>query len=876
MDLLFTDMNRNVPRYEEKLIEGQLWVGLNCSLDSIPAQAMALKDQIERGKNAQTGPTGVFLDLDPAIEMDWDDLNFPWRFHIPVGSMPAVETPWEHQMYQTSPWVMRDNEYQLTEDFKDKAANDLQEAWLAVAELSSKDPVPPMTPCPSEFSIFQLEFSSPSLADIQIIGAEAKRAALDYKGFLNWVTSAFEGWEEGSSEETLNYIAGLDLGSRKVRGGLIDLARDWRHINLEQWVRRGVPIAYPWTISCEEERFRRLSPRVLKEYWRAVDAAGGRQLSVYQIPALADQRVALERFDSFLQEKNDNYVPAEAPFQLDSRWSFAIIDFEGWKRRAGIPFSTAKRYANQFHHDLFSIGDGVSSMVVFWRWRPKFLPDDLEAATLEEDLFSIRERYCGTHAPLPGQIFDRESGMEIRAPFEGPDALERLTKELKDGIMHHRRPLLERMQSPDRNPASRSVEDQHHPPRGRKAGRGKSKNRRGGPTVWELNRIHQGPSTESRLGRSTDNNSYQGASSGRSGSSVYKTSSERSASPSTRSLLSYEDREKVRERYLQSVAAFGERLTYQGSLYFMPIGAKWGEEVLKRGHLIIGDLDVQVRLRYWAACTKGILNLKHLLDRAVQHGLKFHIGIRHADKGYFRPIRVSQTDKLLTYRLYQPGYRDDPIVEGQGGKSFRDYYLGRLGDITRRPHARAMIGEGGPMRWIAIKYGGDDLVEAFMSGPSIQVTVHNRGHTASDGDDASQLQWDEMSPYEEDIIFGHLAAAGGQPERWLWPTEELLDRYCLHWSGEWNLGVDRLFGILDGELQRGTQKLRCRKEWMEFLRKGHRGENEPDDVLEQKDFEEVRDKLAAAFPVNWHNKRLSDIVLPERFHLPTMERRGGM
>lgn len=483
MDILFTDMNRRVPRYEEKIIEGQLWVGLNCPLDAVSAQAMAFKDRVDRETDAPTGPTGVFLELDPVLEMDWDDLNFPWRFYIPVDSPPVVETPWEHQMYQTSPWVMRENEYQLTEEFKNVAAGELHRAWLAVSELASKDPFPPETPCPSEFSTFQLEFSSPSLADIQNLGAEAKRAALNYKGFLNWVTSAFEGWEVGSSAETLNYITDLNLGNRKVRGGLLDLARDWRHANLEQWVRRGVPVAYPWTTSCEEERFRRLSPRVLREYWRAVDVSGGRQLSVYQVPALADQRVALERFDSFLQEKNDNYVPTEAPFQLDNRWSYAIIDFEGWKRRAGIPFAMAKKYANEFHHNLFSIGDGESTMVVFWRWRPKFLPDDLDAAISEEDLFSIRERFRGTHAPLPGQIFDRESGLELRPPFEGPDALKRLSKELKDGILHHCRPLIERMKSPDRNPASRSVEgateDQTNQPRGRKAGRGRTKSRRG-------------------------------------------------------------------------------------------------------------------------------------------------------------------------------------------------------------------------------------------------------------------------------------------------------------------------------------------------------------------------------------------------------------
>ena len=86
-------------------------------------------------------------------------------------------------------------------------------------------------------------------------------------------------------------------------------------------------------------------------------------------------------------------------------------------------------------------------------------------------------------------------------------------------------------------------------------------------------------------------------------------------------------------------------------------------------------------------------------------------------------------DRILSSRIYELNYQEPKIKFGTG-VTFANQYLGKLADILHHPHARALIGLGGPASWIAHQYG-DNLMQQFMNSPSIQVTYHRKGYVDS-------------------------------------------------------------------------------------------------------------------------------------------------
>ena len=105
--------------------------------------------------------------------------------------------------------------------------------------------------------------------------------------------------------------------------------------------------------------------------------------------------------------------------------------------------------------------------------------------------------------------------------------------------------------------------------------------------------------------------------------------------------------------------------------------------------------------------------------------------------------------------------------------------LGKLVDILQRLHARALIGLGGPASWIARTYG-DNLVQKFMTVPSLQVTFHEKGYFNSKDRKPIFACCNELTPRELDLVFGHICSGGSDQDKWVFPTPELLDELCHH------------------------------------------------------------------------------------------------
>jgi len=256
----------------------------------------------------------------------------------------------------------------------------------------------------------------------------------------------------------------------------------------------------------------------------------------------------------------------------------------------------------------------------------------------------------------------------------------------------------------------------------------------------------------------------------------------------------------------------------------------------------------------------------HILNLAIGQGMKFILAIPFESLPRFHS-QEPPSMMNLTKRTYDSGFQESPLTYDKGRVAFMDQYLGKLADILCRPHARAVIAMGGPTSWIAWFYRGECLVEEFMSGPSIQVTVHHHGGVASAPSLNMPVFYDQLLAQEIELIHSYVPLGNPTEDRWAFPTTEILEECSKHWRGEWNQGCEHIMGNVARDLGSGLLAPQTRKEWREYLRGNNRGEYAPPlgSVPSLDDFTSVENKIDTAFLVHWHGRRLRDIYLPEEF-----------
>jgi hypothetical protein len=66
-------------------------------------------------------------------------------------------------------------------------------------------------------------------------------------------------------------------------------------------------------------------------------------------------------------------------------------------------------------------------------------------------------------------------------------------------------------------------------------------------------------------------------------------------------------------------------------------------------------------------------------------------------------------------------------------------------------------------------------------------------------------------------------------------------------------------------LERKRYKWRTYSQWKEYFRVGAKGDHEPKSIPKVKDFEAGMELIQRAFPINWLDMDIGEIVLPEVF-----------
>ncbi|EDR02827.1 uncharacterized protein LACBIDRAFT_307926 [Laccaria bicolor S238N-H82] len=823
MDFLPLDDTGLVPQVDFRTIGEDLWVGLNASCDKIPSEASAYVDYQSNQRVADEfrdkGPTGLNLEMEWALDADWYDPEASWRPFLPLPSGMATE--WYYQMDQGTPSDPESisPQYTIFPPLLSEMEKDLHRFESYVVAIAKSSIFPARAARPGLYDFEQLKGPFDSIRSLENFGANVKRQALDYLSFLAWWTLSASGWDVYLPQDTVDSIMDLGLDDRPKRGVLLDLDRDWKQMSIPHLLRHRVPVFYRWNESLQSNnRFLSLSPYILRAFDKRRKATPSERVFAIDLPEFTNDFEVMKDYDEFFQRRVFHNEPSpDLEFRAD--WHYAVVDFQGWMYRP-IDLETAKELARRFGSHVVRRENRTS--VIFRRWEAFQFDDTIaEPAGLAEAYvdrdpmrgnIEIREIHKSFFAPVQNQKFDL-NGFPDYGPLPGNNLL-RPTRP---------RSWVEAMSS---------------------AGHTSSRSSSSGPSRRQ--------SSSKNLNRS----------------SPYPRP--RSSSPSFRATYQHRDEsspETTKEQFIRRLRVQGN-IVGTASLWLSPVEAEWNPLFLEEGVLLFPDNRTQIRVRYWTICGSPSIRMRQVLDFAISRGMKFLIAIPFDALPHFHQLE-KQNMASLTKRTYDTGFQESPLTYSKGGSAFMDQYLGKLADILRRPHARAVIAMGGPTSWIARFYGGSRLVEEYMSGPSSQVTVHHRGGVTVAPFLDMPVFHDQLSKQEIELIHGYIPLGNPNEDRWAFPTSELLEEFSNHWRGEWNQGCERIMGNIARALESGALAPLTRREWREYLRNNNRGEHAPSpgSIPKDSDFAFVENAIDSSYPVRWHGRRIRDIFLPEDFEV---------
>ena len=768
----------------------------------------------------------MLFEMEWALDTDWFDPDAGWRPYLPKPTQESDQ--WFFQLDHNTPvdWeaVSKSGEYSIHPSMVTKMEDDLRRYEVCVVSIAHSTIFPFRGCRPGKYNYDALRDTFIDTQTLEDFGANVKRQALDYLAFINWWTSSVSVWDLRLPQPAIDAIIDLELHVYPRRGVLIDLQKDWRQISIPHLLRQRVPVYIHWNDALDrEDRFLSISPRILKAFEEKRQASTDGKVYSYHMPEYASDFETMKSYDEFFQLRVfDGSVADGIEFSDDLH--YGVVDFQGWMYRP-IPLRTAMEFVTRFGSHI--VHHNKRTSVIFRRWEalddqasispPAGIPQDGADDELVRGHWEIREIHHSFYAPYDHQRFDLNG-----FPDYGPSPAISVDNRLAKAHCKSERPPRNWVEAITQSVSSSS----------------RSSSSGGVERTGSRNSARSSPYPRPRSQSPSRCQSYQ----------------HRSDSPFT-------SREQAVRRLHSS-----SNITGPFTLWMMPVGAAWNVDFLEEGVILFPDNRTQIRLRYWAICGPGILNMRHVLNLAISRGMRFILVIPFESLPRFHSQeRPSMMD--LTKKTYDTGFQELPLTYDKGRVAFMYQYLGKLADILRRPHARAVIAMGGPTSWITRFYGGERLVEEYMSGPSVQVTVHHHGGVASAPSLDMPVFYDQLSAQEIELIHGYVPLGSPTEDRWAFPTTEIFEECSKHWRGEWNQGCERIMGNIARDLGSGLLAPQTRKEWREYLRGNNRGEYapEPGSVPSPEDFTSVENKIDAAFPMRWHGRRLRDISLPEEF-----------
>jgi hypothetical protein len=315
--------------------------------------------------------------------------------------------------------------------------------------------------------------------------------------------------------------------------------------------------------------------------------------------------------------------------------------------------------------------------------------------------------------------------------------------------------------------------------------------------------------------------------------------------------------------WLNNFRDWGANFSYDYCLWRLPVEYSWNLSFLRDRYLLISE-TAEVRLRYLTIVNASIRFPCHVLEIAMEHGINFKVGVKSMALEKYRPESGNFSRTLMKARISTP--ERHLIAEGSA-LSILGRWLSLLGVILDKPGAVSVVPRGGGAQWIARAFNYGGLLQSYMNGPSIALSVFHHGGDDSGDDDCLNLHWDELAEEDYQNIFGYVRGPTQEEDTWIFPPDEVLDELLKHYHGEWNKECDETFHHIKNEWCgspcRG--RLRTKKEWKKYFHTINHGRCAPKQIINDKFIEEGRRRLARAFGGMWNKMRLRDLVIPEQF-----------
>ncbi|EDR04509.1 uncharacterized protein LACBIDRAFT_330399 [Laccaria bicolor S238N-H82] len=775
-----------------------IWVGLNSDTSLIRDSTVIFKDLPDPGWSIEDfSDVGQIIPIDFARDPDWFREDEQWAPWIPTSFL-LTERPWYDKMETAIPVEERIGGWCMALHFREACNNDLVQVQAGVRGIVEMDPrFPVRAKVPKFYPTQRLQKLHLSAKHAQIDAARAKRSVLQAIAFMSWWTAVISDWESDLFESMIDLISSFITTVKGRRGVICNLEKDWSIINIPLYIQNKIPFFYLWDFEARSDnRFSRLNPTLNMTYWSV------RKGTPLRIPTDLEEddlnKIARHaiKLDEFFQEVFSYSQPFDPP--LYQSYSIFVIDFEGWKRRP-IKYSDDMLtcLSKLYYYTTLDEGEGRFKTLLFWRWRKRKPTDEYLRRQYKP---SLPELWRFSYGPKSGILYDIETGLTVkRANSEAkpPSLLQRISSTTTKAK------LLDRLSdgSDGLAPDDMTVDDDSADTKS---------------TNEEFLCI--------RFEELSDE--------------LYDPRAVNSPAAWIR------QNDQKLERARRQAA---DRRGTGDHLFSTYATGRIGENNLHGEHLVStcirleSGLSGDSRLRYWANCWNTLGTVKRLLTTAIEHGIRFFLAISLDRARQFRPIIVDNLDHSSAASLYGTGFHETTLSPMDNGTTFCTAYLARMNDMLRRPHARAFIAEGGQLSWIARRWAGQRLVEEFMSGPSIQTTVHNKGFYDSSSEDASYLTHDVVSEQEKDLLLGYCPGTNGCMGRWLFPPMDIFEDKFTLWTGEWNTALDHCYCRLADSIARGKGKLRTREKWRDWIRNNERGQRRPDYLPTLQDFEDIMD-----------------------------------
>ncbi|KAJ6489220.1 hypothetical protein C8R47DRAFT_1215574 [Mycena vitilis] len=884
-------------------------IGGHC-YETIPIHALDYMDSVAylaADNTQQFDELGRYRLLEFATQPDWRRPEQHFRGWMPTRPEPGHAAEW-WQDYETPTPVEQTTEglWQIPEDHMQLMVRTLVSFRDALEEVGESPKYDVETHCPLLFDLDSLHNSFNSVLELQIAATHAKRSVGEMWGFLACWTSVVDEWQAGLSAPIVSKILGWNLLGRPKRGFLISIRRDWEDIDFGHLIAHGVPIYYVWGLfESASTRFGRLDPNLMCGYRDACLEKNVLSLWGDEMDGLSKDFKACAKFDAFFQWKPDPSFPAieNAPQQgIDSGLIvYFIKDFETWSRRSLADDEDWRVLDKLYHHVLTESRAEQRTNVIFLRYHRKPMATVLNAAYdfMDEDLVEpnpseFRERFKARCAPKPGQEYDPVTGVERSAPYHPHDesAIKKWDEKQfltpppngmgrsclqgigLDGDTHPDttrmgRSLGSRRFGPSSDHSSERRENDSARPMAYSTGWLYSMSRPdnvGNYTVYRPSRRqnHAAPTGP----RSNDSNDSRPPSRRSASPQDRRGYPERQRSPaSVRAALApleaIQERLARRADFLDNIREWASQFTHEIVLWRIPAQYQWNTTYLRDAYLIISEA-AEVRLRLIAMMHPNLRFLRHVLELAIERGIPFNIALPTSVCQSYRPRAPVSHRATTKAQLESPDRR---LELGSSPTQTHGRWLRLLGDIAGLENARAIIGRGGAASWIVRAHGYLGLVDAYMGGPSVHVTVYHGGANDSADEDSMGLRWDELSENDYQCIYGYVAGPIRERDTWMYPPDEMLEELSKHYYREWNPVVDDLYRRIKAEWEdrpcRG--RMRNRREWKEFFHGTNHGKHAPVLEIGASWIQEGKDRLGRAFEGSWNKRRIWGIAIPELF-----------